>query len=237
MGIPYYYYNIIRNNEGLLLDTLVECDRLFLDFNSIIHGCSAAVIAKNPGNYTWQQIFEQIQDHTNMVRSICKPKMLMYIAVDGVAPRAKIQQQRRRRYMTAYKNKLINEFKKSNNIPVNDWDSNCITPGTKFMQALDDFLRSTFTTDCMVSGHEDNGEGEHKIFEYIKNNAQDGTDVIYGLDADLILLAMLLGVDTGASVRLMREAQEFESASRGAESCIILDLKFRVAIHQEIIKI
>jgi 5'-3' exonuclease len=41
---------------------------------------------------------------------------------------------------------------------------------------------------------------------------------IYGLDADLILLAMLLGVDTGASVRLMREAQEFEGGGSGSDS-------------------
>jgi 5'-3' exonuclease len=40
---------------------------------------------------------------------------------------------------------------------------------------------------------------------------------IYGLDADLILLAMLLGVDTGASVQLLREAQEFESAASAGE--------------------
>jgi 5'-3' exonuclease len=36
------------------------------------------------------------------------------------------------------------------------------------------------------------------------------TCTIYGLDADLILLAMLLTVDTGATVQLLREAQEFE---------------------------
>jgi 5'-3' exonuclease len=37
--------------------------------------------------------------------------------------------------------------------------------------------------------------------------------MIYGLDADLILLAMLLHQETGAAVSLLREAQEFEKAT------------------------
>ena len=37
------------------------------------------------------------------------------------------------------------------------------------------------------------GEGEHKIYEYIRTNSEyhkDSTTVIYGLDADLIMLTL-----------------------------------------------
>jgi len=61
-----------------------------------------------------------------------------------------------------------------------------------------------------VSTTKEGGEGEHKLLAHMRL-VRPVSCTIYGLDADLILLAMLLGVDTGANVRLMREAQAFES--------------------------
>lgn len=216
MGIPYYYYNIIRRNEGLLFDKIDKCDRLFLDFNSIIHKCSALVVERSPQTYTWHQIFEEIASYTKKIVDICKPRQLLYIAVDGVAPRAKIQQQRKRRYMSVYRNNQINNFKKSNNLPISTWDSNCITPGTDFMKALDTFLRNDSTCrflankEIIISGHEEDGEGEHKIFKYVNTMSQLKKDnqinVIYGLDADLIMLSL----NCDEYVYLFRESQEFK---------------------------
>jgi 5'-3' exonuclease len=45
----------------------------------------------------------------------------------------------------------------------------------------------------MVSGSNKIGEGEHKLFSYIRSNPQKHTSettVIYGLDADLIMLSI-----------------------------------------------
>lgn len=59
------------------------------------------------------------------------------------------------------------------------FDSNCITPGTEFMAALSDhlryFVRMKIRDDAswqrvrvIFSGHEVPGEGEHKIMAYIR---------------------------------------------------------------------
>ena len=48
--------------------------------------------------------------------------------------------------------------------------------------------------NIIVSGTDDVGEGEHKIFNYIRDNYNkyiDSTTIIYGLDADLIMLTLL----------------------------------------------
>ncbi|KAF2357382.1 putative 5-3 exonuclease [Trinorchestia longiramus] len=87
------------------------------------------------------------------------------------------------------------------------FDSNCITPGTEFMDRLDKhlqyFVTSKVSTDsswqsCTViySGHQTPGEGEHKIMEYIRfHRSQPGYDpdtrhCLYGLDADLLMLGL-----------------------------------------------
>ena len=47
--------------------------------------------------------------------------------------------------------------------------------------------------NIIISTSEENGEGEHKIYEYIRNNPdyhKNTTTLIYGLDADLIMLTL-----------------------------------------------
>ena len=140
-----------------------------------------------------------------------KPQKLFYMAIDGVAPRAKMNQQRARRFRTALDNEVAREkaIREGAEIPKEEaFDSNCITPGTEFMarltQQLKYFISKKVTEDAdwqgvevILSGHEVPGEGEHKIMEYIrKAKAQPGYDpnvrhCLYGLDADLIMLGLL----------------------------------------------
>lgn len=202
MGIPYFFREIVNKNHNILINTPHKrCQRFFLDFNSIIHGCAGRVVHEKPSTYTHNDIFEEIFQYTIQITNIISPSDLLFIAVDGVAPRAKIQQQRRRRYMTAMRTEMINEFKIANGISITSWDSNCITPGTAFMKELDQYLKTRFNTHkltpkVIISGHDERGEGEHKIIQYIKNNPITSTsdteslDIIYGLDADLIMLTL-----------------------------------------------
>eukprot|EP00339_Tiarina_fusa_P025244 CAMPEP_0117002688 /NCGR_PEP_ID=MMETSP0472-20121206/4269_1 /TAXON_ID=693140 ORGANISM="Tiarina fusus, Strain LIS" /NCGR_SAMPLE_ID=MMETSP0472 /ASSEMBLY_ACC=CAM_ASM_000603 /LENGTH=1553 /DNA_ID=CAMNT_0004703109 /DNA_START=124 /DNA_END=4787 /DNA_ORIENTATION=+ len=90
----------------------------------------------------------------------------------------------------------------------NVFDSNCITPGTEFMQKVSDvikyFIRKKIKEDpiwrdlkVIYSGHEIPGEGEHKIMEHIRMmRSQPGYQpntrhCIYGQDADLIMLGLV----------------------------------------------
>ena len=69
-----------------------------------------------------------------------KPRKVLIIAVDGVAPRAKMNQQRSRRFRSAQEAaaNLERARKKGDNVPSAEelFDSNCITPGTEFMEKL-----------------------------------------------------------------------------------------------------
>ena len=63
----------------------------------------------------------------------------LYIAIDGVPPRSKIEQQRKRRFHSVYENikeKLNEKYSQyiSTNDKINKINTNIITPGTNFMK-------------------------------------------------------------------------------------------------------
>lgn len=131
-----------------------------------------------------------------------KPDRVL-LAVDGVVPMAKIRQQRVRRFKSAWL--------RSSSVSGESWDTNAITPGTEFMNSLGLVLDglSRKHTGWTVSGVDEHGEGEHKIMKWLRDGAFEGDIVVYGLDADLILLSMLVGEEKGLNLFLMREKQEF----------------------------
>lgn len=130
------------------------------------------------------------------------------MAVDGCAPRAKMNQQRARRFRSAKdaqeaRDKAVREGKDVSDAG-DRFDSNCITPGTPFMvrlqKHLEYFVRRKLSTDplwkdvrVVLSGNEVPGEGEHKIMDFIRaEKMQPGYNphtrhCMYGLDADLIV--------------------------------------------------
>ena len=65
-----------------------------------------------------------------------RPKKLFFMAIDGVAPRAKMNQQRARRFRTALDAEKAKEkaLREGVEMPTEDaFDSNCITPGKVFL--------------------------------------------------------------------------------------------------------
>jgi 5'-3' exonuclease len=150
------------------------------------------------------------------IESVKLPVELVYIAIDGVAPLAKITQQRKRRFMSVWEKTRVNEIlvKRGHDELMPQWDSNAITPGTKFMTKLNSFLQKRIKDNnkkinIELCGADLAGEGEHKIMAYMRDHppGSNTVDVIYGLDADLIMLTMLHIVNHKSTVYLMREPQ------------------------------
>ncbi|XP_034935611.1 5'-3' exoribonuclease 1 isoform X2 [Chelonus insularis] len=187
-----------------------EFDHLYLDMNGIIHNCSHPNNANAHFRITEETIFKNIFHYVDTLFRTIKPQKVFFLAVDGVAPRAKINQQRGRRFRSA-KDAEIAEAKalaKGEKLPEESrFDSNCITPGTLFMAKLTEqlkyFVQYKISTDkcwqkckIILSGPEVPGEGEHKIMDYVryrKSQPDYNPNIrhcFYGLDADLIMLSL-----------------------------------------------
>lgn len=239
MGIPFYFKNIVKNHTHIVqqCSKLPQCQRLFFDFNCIVHQSANKVIAENASitqNETTlhNAIFDDVKSYMDKLISLVNPSSLVYIAVDGLCPRAKMQQQRKRRFLTQWKNEKLGIK--------HGWDSNCITPGTQFMSKLDNMLseyvtkknESTASINFILSGSNEFGEGEHKIFKYLSTQDTSKCDVIYGLDADLIMLSMISKCSD--NIKLLRERPIFDVPIDSREEFLTLDIN---ALKQSITEI
>ena len=190
MGIPLYFKNIIKDFPDIIIpnDHLnVSIDNLFLDLNCAIHPRCANLTDEQE---MYDNIFNKIQECIQL----SNVQNLLYIAIDGPAPRTKMEQQRERRLRSSHEKKI--------------WDTNQITPGTQFMNQLSIFLKEKckhLSIKYILSDSNEPGEGEHKIMNYIDTLPNTMINVVYGLDADLIMLSML----RKSNIYLLRERTEF----------------------------
>lgn len=215
-------------------------DNLYLDMNGVVHNCVRGNAkdsddseryhnVQQPGR-TNVDIFLDVFKYIDNIFAIIRPRKLLYFAIDGVAPRAKMNQQRSRRFRSARERteehtrrlKADPMYVAADSTP---FDSNCISPGTDFMQqlteALDYYVNDRISSnplwseiEVVLSGAEAYGEGEHKIMEYIRAVKVAGKmppntrHCLYGLDADLIMLALL---SHEPHFFLLREKVDFSS--------------------------
>jgi 5'-3' exonuclease len=127
----------------------------------------------------------------------------VFVAFDGVAPLAKMKQQKQRRYKSWLLRKMLKK---------NTWNTNAITPGTPFMDDLDKYLNAEFKkpnkgVTIKYSGPNEVGEGEQKLFDYARQTPTPNM-FVYGLDADLIMLS-LLHLRHSPKIFLYRETKYF----------------------------
>lgn len=230
MGIPSYFSYILKNHKKIIKNLKgyrKEVHNLYLDSNSIIYDCLHKM-DKKKYNGKEKAIFERdlnimvclkIEEYIKEVN----PSNIVLIAFDGVVPLAKMNQQRQRRFKSQYTKEYLIE--KSN--VVNDeseeecftWNQAAITPGTQFMKNLGEFVENYFRNfsselsakRVLISTSSDTGEGEHKIFKFIRENSKYHTQsntFIYGLDADLIMLC-LNHLKISKNIFLFRESPNF----------------------------
>ncbi|KAH8027558.1 hypothetical protein HPB51_007108 [Rhipicephalus microplus] len=120
-----------------------EFDNLYLDMNGIIHVCSLPNDDDPYFRNREERIFSYIFNYIDFVFRMIKPKKTFSMAVDGVAPRAKMNKQRGRTFKYAKEAQAQEKEarKRGEVLPTEErFDFNCISPGTEFMARLQDQL-------------------------------------------------------------------------------------------------
>ena len=224
MGIPGFYGHwLARDVREAIFGGIPPFNAsLSFDLNGVFHAARGKVfgqdikdprileaIANTPPEQLKLELFNAIATIVLTMIQAVDPQDCVLLMVDGVAPGAKMQQQRGRRERAARERS-----------PNESFDGNAITPGTEFMIDLDNYLvrmigtyKAHLPVRVVYSSHLIPGEGEHKIMDYYRNGGladgpaakAGGAHILYGLDADLIMLSILSGLD---NIYLARETTE-----------------------------
>lgn len=219
MGIKHFFY-WFKQNHGDCIETThvfkplpqqnIEIDVLALDLNGLFHTATQRVFQYGTKQNTQTPRFFDTKKQQNIqeLRMKCyketcemidslvymvQPKKRLLLCVDGVAGLSKCQQQRQRRFRSA----------KERTSAGSDiiFDSCSITPGTKFMHYLNKYIEWHILhkinngdwshLDVIFSSEKVPGEGEHKCKNLFKTHCDPSEHMmIYGLDADLIMLCL-----------------------------------------------
>lgn len=168
MGIPYYIASLLKSHRHIQQNCggrVLDYDALGIDFNCFLH---KYLREDNPVG----SIVAALED---LLTQVVRAKHV-YIAFDGLVPYAKMVQQRYRRMRKG---------------EVTGFDKHQISPGTPFMKDLAETLKFLYP-NVTISGTDEPGEGEHKIFLWLRSlpASERKRICIYGLDADLVLIAI-----------------------------------------------
>jgi 5'-3' exoribonuclease 2 len=206
------------------MDALPHVNNLYMDCNSLIYDA----VKNNPTyekgkNREYEiELISAVCNKIDYYVSLLNPRDRVFIAFDGVAPVAKLSQQRDRRYKSWYTGQIQRDI--DGKLYKETWNTSAITPGTKFMKDLNESVVEYFLNknsnnydvcklEYIVSTSSVCGEGEHKIFEYMRkypeyHNGSDTVTLVYGLDADLIMLT-LNHLYISKNLYLFRDTPEF----------------------------
>lgn len=199
MGVPLLFKYITRIcPQCVQTHTKCPATHLYIDFNAVVHECARMKTVHDEEQVIGASI-ERVHNLIETFLPVSDERRLgkVFIALDGVPPRAKMVQQRSRRYLSNQRTPDVPEW----------WDSCIVTPGTKFMRRLSLALyNELWSVEVNISDASDVGEGEQKIFKLMRSEppSKDSHDVICGLDADLIVMAMGATLD-GRRISIARE--------------------------------
>ena len=255
MGVPrlapWIFNNFKHSRNKLFLNStnanpngLRQVDNLYIDANGILHGSAQEIFNYGENkriidplkgikyDEKINMLFENFWEKILQLMQAVKPTRLLYIAIDGTAPIAKQIQQRQRRFVAA-RDALAGGTGGTGGTTgasrVPQFNSNCITPGTEFMDRLTTFIETKikeFVTQrsgsrnsslgVIFSSPSDPGEGEHKIMNFIRSRKEADevfnkySHCIFSPDGDLIMLCLSTYLDQIYLLRTTMEPDTFD---------------------------
>jgi 5'-3' exonuclease len=262
MGVPGFFLWLWHNYKGEnfvfnkydvstddLKNKIENIDYFLIDTNCLLHPMCFKILAeqqqhlKNVKEVDIDNLENKMMNeclrYLDEIIDFVKPKKGVVIAIDGVAPIAKIKQQRLRRYKSVHDNNLKNNIKKKHGKDIDVfWNNSAITPGTKFMEKLDEKILLWISSknnglEYIYSSCKEPSEGEHKLLQFIKNKPKNTLKyAIYGLDADLIFLALASNVK---DIFLVRESVHLKKGSNESLVFVSID-KVRECIYHTVLE-
>jgi len=254
MGIPQLFSRIVQDNPELIqapIQARKQTHTFYLDYNALIYqvwhciqGAEHPDARKAWGEAEWRAyLIEQVVEYTADLIAWVNPTHRAVICIDGPVPRAKIEQQRQRRFKLpwtrAYEKALFTNAKPANEDPqpMADgvrpvFDTAQITVGTPFWGAMVEALVQAVKKGQMTPQRRHNGgilpmnpdgmgqvthveieiqdaqtrgEGEHKIISQLLAHPTKEQVLIYGLDADLLLLTLRASL-VSPNLAILRES-------------------------------
>jgi 5'-3' exonuclease len=235
MGVPRLFPWIQRNFKKHILhfqqgESSHTVDALYLDANPLLHSATQFVNNTVEGKFRFLDVYKNLSEHEKMLKAfelffdnivelteIVIPKKILYIAIDGPAPRAKQNQQRERRFVSAKirleKEGVLEDHGSSSTTSNGSsstsskkiFNSSSLTPGTLFMHSLMKYINYSIRRQMTINDKWRNlevyfsscsspGEGEHKCLDFIrrlpKQQREEYEHCIFGPDGDLIMLTM-----------------------------------------------
>ena len=217
MGIKYFFSWLkksfpghiktisMKSGSNIRDDHKIDIDNFLVDMNGIFHYCCQKVykygsfkenrllpinpIKKSSSLQKQKELYNMIGNYISKLISLVNPSKRVILAIDGVCPVSKINQQRQRRFKSSLEN------------DDGSFDSCCITPGTKFMDNLSKYIdwyiknevssKNWKDIEIIFSSEKCPGEGEHKLVKYVRDKGDmKESYMIHGMDADLFMLAL-----------------------------------------------
>lgn len=205
MGVPGIIRQILERYPQCHAKVIAQIiDGLFIDFNPLIYGGYYTVLAlygydvlltKSQDELEKLIILTVIEKAREMIEMV-NPRKMVHIAIDGPPPRAKMVQQRSRRFRKILENKRKKQIQDKYSCYKKElWDTSNITPGTNFMLKLSKALQKACkerifgNIEVVLNDASVPGEGEHKFLRNIENLDDNIKDVaIFSNDGDLLIL-------------------------------------------------
>ena len=259
MGVPGFFVSLYSKyaNKNFVFSKLnsndenINCiNELYLDANCLIHPVcfkvfneNQSLLITNPTKLE-EKMIKEIIIYIEKIINYVNPNSLVYIAIDGVAPMAKIKHQRLRRFKSIADNEIKENIAKKHNVEyIKMWNNSAITPGTEFMArityAILNYLNlkkennklNSNKIKYIFSSANTTGEGEHKILQYIKKHIDEKKNrIIYGLDADLLYLAL---ASEASNMYLLREVTEFQKIKSDDDFCFVSIDSMKECIYED----